>query len=55
MPTSPTKKCSRCEKRKPLDAFSRFFRGEQGRQAWCKSCMKQHAEDKQYRRIALNP
>ena len=33
MTSGGTKRCSRCDRRKPLDAFSKFFRGHQGRQA----------------------
>lgn len=55
MASSETKDCSRCNKRKRLGEFSRFFRGDKGRQAWCKSCMREHWKEKQYRSIAMNP
>lgn len=55
MASGGAKKCSRCDRRKPLDAFSKFFRGHQGRQAWCKSCMREHWKEKQYRSVAMNP
>ena len=33
-----TKVCSKCNKEKPLDQFSKLIRGHNGRRAQCKRC-----------------
>jgi hypothetical protein len=46
---SKTKICSRCGKRKPLDAFYKQAGGAHGRRSRCKSCYKE-LERKSYAR-----
>lgn len=40
------KKCSRCEVRKPVSAFSRRKAAKDGLQAWCSACMAEKARDR---------
>lgn len=36
------KRCGRCGKEKPLDAFARHRRSADGRQPWCRECKADH-------------
>lgn len=45
------KKCSQCNETKSMDDFGTFKRSRDGKQAWCRPCMKQALADR-YKRIA---
>ncbi len=46
-----TKTCGKCNETKQLNDFGTFKRAKDGKQSWCKSCMKQVMRER-YERIA---
>lgn len=44
--TAPVRKrCSKCNKSKPVDQFYGFRRGKLGVQAWCKNCVNKRKRE----------